>query len=121
MFIIGERHDDKASIMAKERLAEELDADFAIFTPLTPFPGTPLYEEARKKGWIEVNDWSKYDLAHVIMPTEHLSRKEVHALMITCYKKFFLRPLKLLKGLLSPNPYRRAVNAYFLRRMIFGR
>ena len=121
MFIIGERGDTKASILAKERLAEELDADFAIFTPLTPFPGTPLYELAEREGWIEERDWSKYDLAHVIMPTETLSRREVRALMIACYKRFFLRPIKLLRGLASRNPYRRAVNAYFLRRMLFGR
>ena len=121
MFIIGERWDTKASILAKERLAEELDADFVIFTPLTPFPGTPLYELAKSQGWIEEKDWSKYDLAHVIMPTETLSRREVRALMIACYRRFFLRPIKLLKGLTSRNPYRRAVNAYFLRRMLFGR
>ncbi|HDI00805.1 MAG TPA: radical SAM protein, partial [Candidatus Bathyarchaeota archaeon] len=121
MFIIGERWDTKASILAKERLAEELDADFVIFTPLTPFPGTPLYELAKGQGWIEEKDWSKYDLAHVIMPTETLSRREVRALMIACYRRFFLRPIKLLKGLTSRNPYRRAVNAYFLRRMLFGR
>ena len=121
MFIIGERWDTKASILAKERLAEELDADFVIFTPLTPFPGTPLYELAKSQGWIEEKDWSKYDLAHVIMPTETLSKREVRALMIACYRRFFLRPIKLLKGLTSRNPYRRAVNAYFLRRMLFGR
>jgi len=121
MFIIGERKDTKASILAKERLAEELDVDFAIFTPLTPFPGTPLYEQALREGWIEVHDWSKYDLAHAIMPTETLSRREVEALMLVCYRRFFLRPLKLLRGLTSRNPYRRAVVAYFLRRMVFGR
>ena len=121
MFIIGERYDTRESILAKERLAEELDADFAIFTPLTPFPGTPLYELAEREGWIEVRDWSKYDLAHAIMPTETLSRREVEELMISCYKRFFLRPLKLVRGLASTNPYRRAVNAYFLRRMVFGR
>ena len=121
MFVIGERKDTRETILAKEKLAEELGADFAIFTPLTPFPGTPLYEEAMKKGWIEVHDWSKYDLAHVIMPTETLSRREVHSLMLACYRRFFLRPLKLLKGLTSCNRFRRAVNAYFLRRMIFGR
>jgi len=121
MFIIGERYDTRETILAKERLAEELDADFAIFTPLTPLPGTPLYELAEREGWIEVRDWSKYDLAHAIMPTETLSRREVEALMVLCYKRFFLRPLKLLRGLTSRNPYRRAVNAYFLRRMVFGR
>ncbi len=121
MFIIGERKDTRASILAKERLAEELDVDFAIFTPLTPFPGTPLYEQAKREGWLEVRDWSKYDLAHAVMPTETLSRREVQALMVACYRRFFLRPGKILRGLLSRNPYRRAVNAYFLRRMIFGR
>ncbi len=120
MFIIGERYDDERRILAKARFAVKLDPDFAIFTPLTPFPGTLLYEEALKEGLIEVFDYSKYDLAHAVMRTEYLSAREVQRLMGECYRMFYGRPWKIVKGALSRNRFRRAVNLYFFKRYIMG-
>jgi len=113
MFIIGERKDTKESIFRKVELAKELNADFAIFTPLTPLPGTQLYEEAKKQGWLEVKDYSKYDFTHAVMSTETLTVEEVNKLVVECYKKFYLRPLKIIRGIFSRNKFRRAVNLYF--------
>ncbi|RLE70194.1 MAG: B12-binding domain-containing radical SAM protein, partial [Thermoprotei archaeon] len=81
MLIIGEKHDDRRRILDKADFAVKLDPDFAVFTPLTPFPGTPLYDEALREGLIEVFDYSKYDLAHAVMRTEYLSAMEVQKLM----------------------------------------
>lgn len=120
MFIVGEKYDDEKRIEAKADFAIELDPDFAIFTPLTPFPGTPLYEEAEREGLLETRDFSKYDLAHAVMRTYYLSPREVEELMSLCYRKFYGRPLKVARGLLSKNKFRRAVNWYFFKRLIFG-
>lgn len=35
-------------------------------TRLTPFPGTPLYEEMERQGRIRDWDWSHYDFGHVV-------------------------------------------------------
>jgi len=72
MFIIGEPKDTTESIRKLRVFADELDPDFVIFAVLTPFPGTVLYENALKKGWIEDFNWSNYDMIHAIMPTESL-------------------------------------------------
>ena len=33
---------------------------------LTPFPGTPLFEELQRQGRITDRDWSHYDFGHVV-------------------------------------------------------
>lgn len=115
MFIVGSREDDEASIKSKLKFALKLDPDFVIFTPLTPLPGTQLYEEAVREGWLSTRDYSKFDFAHAVLNTKHLSSRDVDELMIYCYRKFYNRPIKTLKGLLSRNRFRRAINAYFLK------
>ncbi|MGQ9597765.1 MAG: B12-binding domain-containing radical SAM protein, partial [Thermoproteota archaeon] len=50
MFIIGSRKDTAKSIENLRAFADELDPDLALFTVLTPFPGTELFEEARRNG-----------------------------------------------------------------------
>ncbi|MCZ2808990.1 MAG: radical SAM protein [Candidatus Bathyarchaeota archaeon] len=89
MFVIGNRKDTAESISQLREFANELDPDFAIFTALTPFHGTEIYEEAKRNGWIEDFNLSHYDMAHVIMPTETLSRMEVQEELYNCYRSFY--------------------------------
>ena len=67
--LIGEGRDTDESISNLQEFANESNLDFAIFTFLTPFPGTEAYEEAKRNGWIEDLNWSHYYIIHVIMPT----------------------------------------------------
>jgi anaerobic magnesium-protoporphyrin IX monomethyl ester cyclase len=83
--------------------ANELDPDFAIFTALTPFPGTEIYEEAKRNGWIEDSNLSHYDMAHAIMPTETLSRMEVQEELYNCYRSFYGSWRRKLGGVFSSN------------------
>jgi len=103
MFVIGGRKDTKESIADLTEFANKLDPDFAIFTALTPFPGAEIYEEAKRKGWIEDFNLSHYDMAHAIMPTETLSRMEVQEELYNCYKSFYGSMRRKLGGVLSSN------------------
>lgn len=103
MFIIGARKDTAESIAKIREFANELDPDFAIFSILTPFPGTRIYEEARRNGWIEDYNWAHYDMVHAIMPTETLSRMEVQKELYMCYRSFYGSWNRRLKGLFSTN------------------
>ena len=77
MFVLGELKDTADSIEeARKFINSELDPDFVIFAILTPFPGTELFDDAKKNMWIEDPNWADYDMVHAIMPTETLSRKE---------------------------------------------
>lgn len=109
MFIIGERRDDAQSISRLRAFANALDPDFAMFSVLTPFPGTQMFEDARRNGWIEDFNWSHYDMVHAIMPTETLSTKQVQEELYDCYRSFYGSWRRRLQGLFSSNRLKRRV------------
>jgi len=118
MFIIGERKDTHQSIENLRAFADELDPDLAIFTVLTPFPGTELFDEAKRNGWIEDLNWANYDMIHAIMPTETLSRKEVQEELYNCYRTFYGSWSRRLQGLFSRNELVRRYYSYMVTRGI---
>ncbi|MCC6573316.1 MAG: cobalamin-dependent protein [Planctomycetes bacterium] len=72
------------------------------YTPLTPFPGTPLYRQERKR--LLTEDYALFDIQHFVLPTE-LPARELYRLMMRYYRRAVLRvlirliaagPLKLL-------------------------
>jgi len=109
MFIIGERKDTAESIENLREFVNALDPDFAIFTALTPFPGTEIFDEAKRNGWIEDFNWSHYDMAHAIMPTETLSIKEVQAELYQCYKSFYGSWRRRFEGIFAGNELKRRI------------
>jgi len=120
MFIIGDRKDTAESIASLREFVNELDPDFAIFAILTPFPGTEIFEEAKRNGWIEDFSWSHYDMVHAIMPTETLSRKEVQEELYLCYRSFYGSWRRRFQGIFSRNELRRRVYWYMAGRGILG-
>ena len=110
MFMIGERKDTHESIAQLREFANELDPDFAIFTALTPFPGTEIHMEAKRNGWIEDHNWAHYDMAHAIMPTETLSRLEVQEELYRCYNSFYGSWRRRLQGVFSRNEMKRRIH-----------
>jgi anaerobic magnesium-protoporphyrin IX monomethyl ester cyclase len=111
-FIIGHRRDTAQSIVKLREYASALDPDLAIFMILTPFPGTILYEEAEKTGWIEDRNWANYDMVHAVMPTETLSKAEVQEELYECYRSFYGSWPRRLKGIFSTNTLKRRTYRY---------
>jgi len=116
MFVIGDRKDTRMSIEQLREFASELDPDFAIFCALTPFPGTDVYDEAKRNGWIEDHNLSNYDMAHAIMPTETLSRMEVQEELYNCYRDFYGSWKRRLGGLFSANKLKRQLYRHMMRK-----
>jgi len=82
-----------AKQLFKKGLADSLQA-----TIVTPYPGTPLFAQAKKKGWLKTMDWSRYDMGEPILKTE-MSDEEIKSLVQGLYKsifslEFMLRKLK---------------------------
>jgi anaerobic magnesium-protoporphyrin IX monomethyl ester cyclase len=107
MFVIGGRKDTHDSIEQLRQYSVDLTPDFAIYTALTPFPGTIYYENAKKNGWIQDTNYSNYDMTHVIMPTETLTRKEVQEELWRCYRTFYGSLTRGITGVLSKNKLKR--------------
>jgi anaerobic magnesium-protoporphyrin IX monomethyl ester cyclase len=120
MFVIGERKDTRESIEHVRLFADELDPDFAIFTALTPYPGTEIYQEARREGWIEDPNWANYDMAHAIMPTETLSRREVQEELYECYRQFYGSWKRRLGGIFSKNKLKRHLYLHMTRQGVIN-
>jgi len=57
-------------------------------TIVMPYPGTPLFDEARARGWLKTQDWDRYDMREPILKTE-LSDAEVLALVRNLYATVF--------------------------------
>jgi anaerobic magnesium-protoporphyrin IX monomethyl ester cyclase len=118
MFIIGNRRDTHNSIARMRRFLNELDPDFVIFAILTPFPGSDVYEEAKRNGWIQDTNWAHYDMVHAIMPTETLSMREVQEELYECYQSFYGSWSRRLKGIFGSNEMKRRIFRYMARRGI---
>ena len=71
-----------------------------------------------EKGWIEDYNWSHYDMIHAVMPTEHLTRKEVQEELYECYRSFYGKWKRRYQGLLSKNEITRRTYQYLARKAI---
>lgn len=56
------REDAMQTINFARRLFKKGYIDSLQATIVVPYPGTPIFEEARKKGWLLTEDWDNYDM-----------------------------------------------------------
>jgi anaerobic magnesium-protoporphyrin IX monomethyl ester cyclase len=111
-FIIGHRDDTHRTLSDLREFVNEIDPDLAIFMLLTPFPGTDVYEEARRNRWIEDSNWANYDMVHAIMPTETLNRMELQEELMNCYRAFYGSWGRRFRGIFSSNKLKRRTYRY---------
>ena len=78
-------------------LVKELNPDDVGFYIATPYPGTPMYEQVVKNGWLRVTDFDKYDTASPTFETPTLSMQKAAELRAKAYQDFYLRPRYVLK------------------------
>ncbi|MCE4625641.1 MAG: B12-binding domain-containing radical SAM protein [Desulfurococcales archaeon] len=71
--------------------AIKLDPDYAQFTALTPYPGTPLYEYAKKHKLIEDWNWEHYTTIRPVMRGFNFTREELARMIKYAYRRFYLR------------------------------
>jgi radical SAM superfamily enzyme YgiQ (UPF0313 family) len=66
--------DDTPDVFSRTlEFLDEAGVDFAASNVLTPFPGTPLYDEMTRAGRIIDHDWAKYDFNHAVFEPRHMS------------------------------------------------
>ncbi len=111
-FITGLRGDTKKTFKEILEFAKKLSPDYPAFHPIMPIPGTKLWYEYKKKGYIEVEDFNLYDLSTPIISTGYLSRDEVWDLTADLYRKY-VTPKWFVKGLLGGS-YKRRMYIWWL-------
>jgi len=113
-FIIGTRNESKKSMLNLVKQIKKLDIDMPSFSPLTPLPGTKLFQEAKKKGWLKTDNFEDYDWFTPVMDSKYLDRDEIEDLMYFLNRSHFSF-IKFIKNLLSPYKYKRKMYKWFVK------
>lgn len=101
-FIIGAPIETKEEMKETLKLAIKLNPDYAQFTILTPYPGTEIYEEAKRKNLLLSENYEDYTAAKPVLKTQ-VSPKELAETLKNFYLKFYLRPRFILRELWKGN------------------
>lgn len=111
-FMVGLPHEHSADDVRRLfAFARELDPDYALFNVLTLYPGTALLARAEAQGLVAPGLWPAFARSprrEFVPPVwdEHLSRRELFALLDEAYRSFYLRPRvvarQLRRGALLP-------------------
>jgi len=71
--------------------AIKLRPNYAQFTVLTPYPGTPLFDYASKHGLIEDWNWEHYTTIKPVMRGFRFTREQLGKMLRYAYRKFYIR------------------------------
>jgi anaerobic magnesium-protoporphyrin IX monomethyl ester cyclase len=108
-FIFGLPADTEASMDDTIAFALELEPDLANFMIAAPYPGTELWEIARRDGRLYSMDWRDYAIhdekARYELPT--LPAELVERKWHEAYRRFYLRPSRIWRKAISPDTWRR--------------
>ncbi len=99
-------------------IINKLDPDLALFTLATPYPGTDFYRVMLSEGKIKEHNYTKYNLFHPITELTGLSREEIKALTKHAYKRFYLRPKKILGN--TFREFRYSLESYGFRQFLYN-
>lgn len=90
-FVFGS--DDDTVDVFEQTLDFLLEANVEVLqaTRLTPFPGTPLYQEMEENNRIIDRDWGHYDFGHVVYEPAQMSRSTLDNGVGWVQKQFYSR------------------------------
>jgi len=88
--IVGLDHDDPAVFERTLRFLQKVArVDALQLNILTPLPGTPLYDDFRRKGRIIDRDWSHYDFRHCVIQPARMTRRQLQEGADWLYAQFY--------------------------------
>ena len=88
-FMIGFPGDTQQSIWDVLNYARVVNPTYANFNIVTPYPGTPFFDEVRDQ--IADHDYSKYSVYQPVMKYENLTASQVAEMHGRCFEKFYFR------------------------------
>jgi anaerobic magnesium-protoporphyrin IX monomethyl ester cyclase len=90
--ILGFPGETKKSAWKTIKFVEKIAPDeVGFYNVATPFPGTPMYDVVKEKGWLRVTDFDMYDTTHPIFETPWLSMKDLGKLREGAFHHYYLR------------------------------
>jgi radical SAM superfamily enzyme YgiQ (UPF0313 family) len=98
-FMLGGPGETKETLKETIEFAIKLDPDNAQFAAAVPYPGTEMYEESVRKGYLKAKTWEDYAARDIVLETETLSRLDLEKARLEAYRRFYLRPTFILRTL----------------------
>ncbi len=101
--MIGFDYDDEAIIKERFEFVNQVDPDVMWVGYLTPPPGSPIWDDGIKRGWINPDnlDMLKWDFLHPVIPTKHLTIKDLARLGAWGMREFYSKPGRIQRILES--------------------
>ncbi len=95
-FMLGNVGETVETMRRTIAFAKELNPDIALFNITVPFPGTEMFEWAKKHGYLRTRDWRNYDIASSVLELPTVSGKDVNRMYREAHHSFYFRPRYLL-------------------------
>ena len=96
-FLLGGPGETKDTLRQTIEFAVRLDPDSAQFSAAVPYPGTEMYEESVRKGYLRAGAWEDYAEKDAVLETETLSGLDLEKARLEAYRRFYLRPRFILR------------------------
>ncbi len=96
-FILGLPGETRETIAETIRFAREIDPHTIQVSLAAPYPGTALYAEAQRNGWLESDTLVDGDgVQQSAIGYPHLPRTEIFQSVDLFYRRFYFRPRKMI-------------------------
>ncbi|MBU4333934.1 MAG: B12-binding domain-containing radical SAM protein [Candidatus Omnitrophica bacterium] len=104
-FMFGAPGETRETARATIDFAKSIPMDTVQFTGIAVYPGTVMYEWAKKHGYLLVDDWEQWLTEEreqkTLLSYPQLSNKEIDGFIDIALKEFYLRPSQMWKMLVS--------------------
>ncbi len=116
-FMFGNPEETEETMKKTIEFALELDPDEAHFNITTPYPGTEMYDWAKKNDYLMTENWNCYSsYSNKVMNLPTLDSKTLDKYYKLAYRKFYLRPIfvfRWIKNIKSPEQAKQAIKGFF--------
>jgi len=98
-FILGLPGETRETMEETMRFAREIDPYSLQVSLAAPYPGTALYNEAKREGWLvaEGGGLTREGIQSSVLAYPWLSKDEIFAAVEVFYRRFYLRPAPILR------------------------
>ena len=88
-FMFGFDSDTKDVFENTLKLIKRLRIDVADFSILTPFPGTPLFQDLKKQKRLLTEDWERYTMHSVVFEPKQMTSEDIIQGVTLIYNDFY--------------------------------
>ena len=99
-FILGIPGESYKQAQKTIQFAQDLKCDFAQFSLLTPYPGSPLYQLAVKNGWLKTTSAKgplDLEIKKAVLLSSQWDEEKLNKIIKEAHRRFYLRPGFILK------------------------